>query len=426
MSRVLYAPKETYTGTGSLDTYTFDFKITADTQLLVIEVDDSGVETQRVLGDDVTYLTSVTFDAVAGAGTVVLAANLATDYNLIFLLADDAPTQPYEFRNKTSFTLRRFEDALDLVSGAVQRLTYRGKQAIRIHDLDDEETFDAQLPPGVATTNNKVLIINATGTGMDFGPTAGDISNAEGYANAAAASAAAALVSENAAAADLVLTNADVVSTNADVVLTGLDVVATNADVVLTNADVITAAASEAAALISETNAGLSEVATAADLVLTNADVVLTGLDVVSTNADVVSTNADVVTTNADVVLTGLDVVAAAASAVANTPTVVVLQAIGAGAQIALTASKNDLFLRVGGDGAARTANVDVFSTTPANDIRVALIGTSDTNTLTITYTDAAGGCLVNGPSVVLGLNEIVNFVYDSAIDRYLELGRNF
>ena len=279
MSRSTYAPKEEYTGTGSLDTYTFDFKITAKSQLLIVEVNDSGVETQRVRGTDVTYLTSVTFDAVDGGGTVILAANLTNNYKLVLLLADDAPVQSYEFKNKTSFTLRRFEDALDETAGATQRLTYRGKQAFRIHDLDDEDTFNGQLPPGAATSGDKVLKVNAGGTGMEYGPSAGDISNAEGYANAASASAAAALVSENAAAADAVLTAADKIATNADVVLT-------NADVVLTNADAASTASDA-------TDTGVDAAATAADKIATNADVVLTNADVVSTAADAVSTAAD-------------------------------------------------------------------------------------------------------------------------------------
>ena len=48
---------------------------------------------------------------------------------------------------------------MDFIAGAVQRLTYRGKQAFRIHDLDDEETFNAQLPAGVATTGVNIYII---------------------------------------------------------------------------------------------------------------------------------------------------------------------------------------------------------------------------------------------------------------------------
>jgi len=200
MSRSTYDVKETYTGTGSLATYTFDFKITDKSQLLVIEVNDSGVETQRVDGDDVTYLSSVTFDEENGGGTVVLAANLTSGYKLIFLLAEDSPKQTYEFRNKTSFTLKKFENALDEIAGAVQRLAYRAKQTFRIHDLDDEETIDLQLPPNFSDNPNTVPIINSTADGLIFGPTANEIQNAQGYAEAASDSADAAATSETNAA----------------------------------------------------------------------------------------------------------------------------------------------------------------------------------------------------------------------------------
>ena len=149
MSRTLYKTKETYIGNGSLAAYTFDFKIEANTQLEVIVMDNSGVEIQRVRGDDTVYLSSVAFDPVDGGGTVNLQANLPTDYDLIILLANDAPTQPFLFSDKLSFNLKRIEAALDFVVGAVMRLTYRANQALRIHDSEDEETFDAQLPPDI-------------------------------------------------------------------------------------------------------------------------------------------------------------------------------------------------------------------------------------------------------------------------------------
>ena len=241
MSRDTYAPKEVYVGANNLAIYTFDFKIEALAQLLVIEVDDNGVETQRVLGTDSVYLSGVVFDAVEGAGTVTLAANLPTDFNLILLLANDLPTQTFKFRNKTSFTLKRFESALDLIAGAVQRLAYRGKQAFRIHDLDDEDTFNSQLPPGVATSQDRVLIVNSAGDGMAYGPTAAVIASAESEANDAAASAAAASTSESNAAtsesnAATSESNAATSETNAATSETNAATSATNAATSETNA----------------------------------------------------------------------------------------------------------------------------------------------------------------------------------------------
>jgi hypothetical protein len=193
MSREQFAPKQTYTGTGSLDEYTFDFKITDLSQLEIVEVDDNGAETQRVRGDDNTYLSGVVFDAIEGGGTVTLAADLPANYKLILLLADDAPTQPYKFRNKTSFTLRRFEDALDNILGAVQRLAYKTKQSLRLHDLDDASAINLQLPPDFAANAGRTFCVNVAGDGLDYGASTADIANAQGYAAAAAQSAADAL-----------------------------------------------------------------------------------------------------------------------------------------------------------------------------------------------------------------------------------------
>lgn len=206
MSRSTYDVKESYTGNGSLSAYSFDFKIEDESQLLIIEADAAGVETQRVRGTDNVYLSSVTFDAVNGGGTVNLAANLTSGYTLLILLANDEPTQEYEFRNKNSFTLKRFEGALDFLAGAIQRLAYRGAQALRIHDLDDPSTFNPMFPPGAADSANKILQVNADGDGFEFGLTTGQLTTLEGdasdSADAAAASALAAAGSATTAASE--------------------------------------------------------------------------------------------------------------------------------------------------------------------------------------------------------------------------------
>ena len=175
MSRPQYDVKESYTGTGSLASYSFDFKITSLLHLLIIEVDDAGVETQRVRGNDAVYLDSVTFDPINGGGTVVLVDDLPADYKLLILLADDEPVQEYEFRNKTSFTLRRFEDAMDAIVGAVQRLAYRMSTAFTIHELDNDGSFDPVFPPGVADAAGKFLQVNEDGTGFKYGPIVEDL-----------------------------------------------------------------------------------------------------------------------------------------------------------------------------------------------------------------------------------------------------------
>jgi hypothetical protein len=179
MSRDTYFPKHKYTGNNTLDQYTFTFKITNLNQLLVVVADLSGAEVFRVRGTDTTvFLTGVAFDPIDGGGTIHLQSILPTGWKLQILLADDAPVQQFKFRDKTSFTLRKFEEALDFVMGVVQRLTYRASQAIRIHDLDDETTFNPQLPPDIANQQERMIIVNAAGDGVDYGMSMSEIASA--------------------------------------------------------------------------------------------------------------------------------------------------------------------------------------------------------------------------------------------------------
>lgn len=168
MSRTTYAPKQEYLGNGTLNQYSFAFKIEEKTQLEVVVMNASGVETQRVRGDDLVYLSDTTFDSVNGGGSVTLQANLPAGETIILLLANDEPTQEFIFSNQLSFSLKRFEAALDWIVGAVQRLAYRSKQSIRIHDADDENTFNTQLPPDVAGNAGNFIAVNDTGDGFEY------------------------------------------------------------------------------------------------------------------------------------------------------------------------------------------------------------------------------------------------------------------
>lgn len=368
MSRSQYAVKETYTGTGSLDEYTFDFKITDLSQLLIIEVDDTGVETQRVRGDDVTYLSGVVFDSSLGGGTITLAANLTADYQLIILLADDEPTQDYEFRNKTSFTLRRFEDAYDRCMGAIQRLVYKAKQSLRIHDIDDEEAFDGQLPSGVADQGDHLLIVNAAGDGFDYGPDWNDIPFAQATADSGVAAAAAA-------------------QATADQAVTAAATAQTTANTAVTNAATAQAAADAAQA---DADTGIANAATA------------------QSTADAAQADADALEVLLDTAFVATESIAAAGTITVNT----------------------GLFQnrKVQGNGAARTtANAPFGSSFVAaqDGMRILLVGKNAVNTLTIPYADTAWGAMLNG-DCTLGLNQSVELILDYSAQRFYEIARNF
>ena len=222
MSIASYLVRSEYTGNGTLASYTFNFKIASTSHIIVMVTNATFVTTFRVRGTDVTYLTSVTFDAVAGGGTVVLASNLPSGHFLTILLANDEPLQASEFKNKSDFTLSRFESALDVQAGAIQRLAYLVDRSLKISDsVKDAQTFDPTIPihnTTVGTENNvdKVFCVGDDNASIKMGPT---IVSLAAQAAAAAASAAAALVSEGAAsssaAAALISQNAAAASTSA-------------------------------------------------------------------------------------------------------------------------------------------------------------------------------------------------------------------
>jgi hypothetical protein len=174
MSREQYAPRETYSGSGILDEYTFDFKIEAASQLLVRIYDENGVENESFRGDgtiegnpavNADWFGSLEYDSVEGGGTLTLSDELTTDYTIVLLQANDEPTQAFEFKQKFDLTVNRFERALDWIAGAIQRAIYLSKRSIVLDDYDDISNFDLRLPPGLADYPNHVISTNENDDG---------------------------------------------------------------------------------------------------------------------------------------------------------------------------------------------------------------------------------------------------------------------
>lgn len=165
MGIATYDVKEQYIGTGSLADYTFDFKIQSLSHLIVIKLNDEGIELWRVRGTDTTYLDAVAFDADNGGGTVTLIDDLETSYTLIILLANDEPVQLSEFKNKFDFTLKRIEDALDYNISATQRVAFLAQRAMLLHEFDNIASFNPSLPPGMPGQIGKIPHTNDAGTG---------------------------------------------------------------------------------------------------------------------------------------------------------------------------------------------------------------------------------------------------------------------
>ncbi len=230
-----------YTADGTLSAYSFDFKIFDPTQILVVVLDNTGLEIERVRGDDTTFLNGVTFDANNGGGVVNLLVNLTNLYQIYIYLAPNAPVQTSMFRDKLSFTLRSFEDALDYLTIAVQRATWLAQRSLRLNDVASGAGIDVELPAVLAA--NSMIMTGPTGLNFINGPTPQQIQQSLVSVAACAASAAAALVSENNAA-----TSATAAAASATAAATSATAAAVSATAAAASATA--AAASAAAALV--------------------------------------------------------------------------------------------------------------------------------------------------------------------------------
>lgn len=75
--------------------------------------------------------------------------------------------------------------------------------------------------------------------------------------------------------------------------------------------------------------------------------------------------------------------------------------------------------------GAITLSSLPFTSAAPGDAKCVRLIGTSDTNTVSLTHNDAAKGCLLNG-NCTLVRGSVIEFMYSLSDDRYYEVSRNF
>lgn len=191
MSRV-YEVLEQYVGDATLAEYTFDFKIATLFDLLIIKTNADNTVIFSLRGDDddlATYL-SIVLNSNNEGGTLTLVDELEADYKLTIRLAPDMPRQGDLYRAQGNFTLRNIEESLDYQNGCIQRLADLAKRSARTPDQFQDIDFDPTLPAEiVGAEDNPTIMVNDDGDGFTLGPTASEISNAQGYATDAAESA---------------------------------------------------------------------------------------------------------------------------------------------------------------------------------------------------------------------------------------------
>lgn len=183
--------RKAYTGDGSTTAFPTTFQFLDATDLVVIErVIATGVETVKTITTDYTVSGG---DGEVGTVTMLVApasTKKLTIYN------DPAITQSVDLVEGDVSPAETKERGYDRLTYIAQRLADRVDRSVHLSE-GFTSTFDTTLPAQL--TVDCALIINSAGDGLDIGPTASDIADAQTNAAAAAASAAAALVSEGAA-----------------------------------------------------------------------------------------------------------------------------------------------------------------------------------------------------------------------------------
>lgn len=103
------------------------------------------------------------------------------------------------------------------------------------------------------------------------------------------------------------------------------------------------------------------------------------------------------------------------------------VQSVAASSFITISSAKVQ-YRPVIGDSAAITTSNQPFGTTASTMVAgkvMEIVGTSDTDTVTIPYSDTQYGCLIHG-DCTLGKGDILVLIYDAVLERWLEYSRNF
>jgi hypothetical protein len=330
--------KNSYSGDGSTASFSYTFKVLAESDLTVIIRSALGTETTKTL---TTHYTITGVGDAAGGSITFTAGNIPSATETVVLLRDTTQTQSIDYIANDPFPAETHEEGLDrsvILSQEIQEEVDRSIKLSRTNTMTNTEftvgptdrankvlSFDSSGELSVTqelgvfkgnwssgetyavrdlvkdTTNDNIYICQTAHTSSGSLPLSSntdigkwslivDAAAAATSATAAAASATAAAASETAAATSE--TNAATSETNAATSATNAATSETNAATSETNA-----AASETAAATSATNAATSETNAASSVATatTQAGIATTQ----ATNASTSATNAATSETNA-------------------------------------------------------------------------------------------------------------------------------
>jgi hypothetical protein len=325
--------RNSYSGDGTTDTFTYNFKIFQDSDIQVIIRSANGTETIKTI---TTHYT-VTDAGVSAGGTVIFTVgNIPTATETVVLRRNIPQTQAIDYIANDPFPAESHEEGLDRATMAIQQIQEEVTRSLKLSKTNTMTSTEFTV--GAADRANKILAFDAAGEisvtqelgtykGTDttitteayvqrdivkstsatqlnnvyicvgdsvVGDLLTDTDHFDLLVDAVSAAASATAAASSATDAETAQTAAETAQTAAELAETNAETAETNAETAETNA-----AASEAAAATSETNAAASEAAAATSE--TNA---ATSESNASTSESNASTSASTATTQAGIATT--------------------------------------------------------------------------------------------------------------------------
>jgi hypothetical protein len=327
--------RNSYSGDGTTDTFTYNFKIFQDSDIQVIIRSANGTETIKTI---TTHYT-VTDAGVSAGGTVVFTVgNIPTATETVVLRRNIPQTQAIDYIANDPFPAESHEEGLDRATMAIQQIQEEVTRSLKLSKTNTMTSTEFTV--GAADRANKILAFDAAGEisvtqelgtykGTDttitteayvqrdivkstsatqlnnvyicvgdsvVGDLLTDTDHFDLLVDAVSAAASATAAASSATDAETAQTAAETAQTAAELAETNAETAETNAETAETNA-----AASEAAAAASEANAATSETnaATSESNASTSESNASTSESNASTSASTATTQAGIATTQA-------------------------------------------------------------------------------------------------------------------------------
>lgn len=100
---------------------------------------------------------------------------------------------------------------------------------------------------------------------------------------------------------------------------------------------------------------------------------------------------------------------------------------VAGGGTITVSTTQREQYFRISGNGGAQSLSTTPFGTGGGwiDGTIVRLLGTHDTNTISLDHNDSDNGVILNGDCTLAKYN-MLTLIWDTEFNRWIEVGRNF